>query len=179
MKRTDTVTCWVTYILLTTAMNLIWTGEISDTILMIWDLFEILNSTFSKFYNTSEYLAAEETIISFKQRVSFKQNTLKKNKRFTIQVCKLCDSTGYMYDMKIYWGKDRQSKAQRVTATNVRWQNWSGRHRNMATIAHAQFSYCPWIIWWIGQETDLLLQYCQTKPTPQWNVTAVMSEGNP
>jgi hypothetical protein len=29
-------------------------------------------------------------------------------------------------------GKDRQSKAQHVTATNVRWQNWWGRHMHVA-----------------------------------------------
>jgi hypothetical protein len=53
-------------------MNLIWTGEISDT-----NLFEILNSHISKFYNTSEYLAVEDKIVSFKRTVPFKQNTPK------------------------------------------------------------------------------------------------------
>jgi hypothetical protein len=65
-------------------------------------------------------MAVEETIVYFKRRVTFKQNTPKKPKSFTIQVCKLFDFTGYMYDMKVYWGKDRQSKAQSETATNVR-----------------------------------------------------------
>jgi flagellar hook assembly protein FlgD len=83
-------------------------------------MFENLNSTFSNFYNTSENLAVGETIVSFKRRVTFKQNTLKKNKSFTIQFRKLSDSTGYMYDVKVYLGKDLQKKAQRVTATNVR-----------------------------------------------------------
>jgi len=32
---------------------------------------------------------------------------------------KLCDSTGYMYDMKVYMGKDRQRTAQHVTATHA------------------------------------------------------------
>ena len=32
---------------------------------------------------------------------------------------KLCDSTGYTYDMKVYLGKDRQHTAQHVTATHA------------------------------------------------------------
>jgi hypothetical protein len=87
---------------------------------MIGDLFEIITGTFSNFYNTSENLAVGETIVSFKRRVTFKQNTLNQPKIFTIQVRKLSDSTGYVYDMKVYWGKVRQSKAQSVAATNVR-----------------------------------------------------------
>jgi hypothetical protein len=83
-------------------------------------MFEILKSTFTKFYNPSENLAVEEIIVSFKGRVTFKQNTQKKCKRFTIQVSKIFDSTGNMYEVKVYWRKDRQSKAERVTATNVR-----------------------------------------------------------
>jgi len=79
------------------------------------DLFEILSATFSKFYNPSENLAIDEVIVSFKGRVIFKQYVPKKHKRFGIKIFKLCDSTGYMYDMKVYLGKDRQH----VTATHV------------------------------------------------------------
>jgi hypothetical protein len=68
-----------------------------------------------------------------------------------------------MYDIKVYWGKDGQSKAQRVTATYVRWQNWSGRHRNMATNCTCTISFLPLNYLMSYQETDLLLRYCQTK----------------
>jgi len=43
----------------------------------------------------------------------------KKRKRFGIKIFKLCDSTGYTYDMKVYLGKDRQRTAQHVTATHA------------------------------------------------------------
>ena len=49
----------------------------------------------------------------------FKQYIPKKCKRFGIKFFKLCDTTGYMYDMKVYLGKDRQRTAQHVTATHV------------------------------------------------------------
>ena len=86
---------------------------------ILTDLFEILNATFSKFYNPSENLAVAEVIVSFKGRVIFKQYMPKKRKLFGIKIFKLCDSTGYTYDMKVYLGKDRQRTAQHVTATHA------------------------------------------------------------
>jgi len=79
---------------------------------------KILNSTFSKFYNPSENLAFE-AIVSFKGRAVFKQYMPKKHKRFDIKIFKLCDSTGYTYDMKLNLEKDRQRTAQHVTATHA------------------------------------------------------------
>jgi hypothetical protein len=90
-------------------------------ILRLWkrrNLFEIMNSTFSKFYNPSETLDVDE-FVSFKGRVIFKQYIPKKRKRFGIKIFKLCDSTGYTYSMKVYLGKDRKRTAQHVTATHA------------------------------------------------------------
>jgi len=90
-----------------------------DRLWKIRDLFEILNATFSKFYNPSDNLAIDKVIVSFKGRVIFKEYIPKKRKRFGIKMFKLCDLTGYTYDMKVYWGKDRQRMAQHVTSTHV------------------------------------------------------------
>ena len=95
------------------------TVENFDRLWKIQDLFEILNATFSKFYNPSENLAVDEVIVSFKGRVIFKQYMPIKRKRFGIKIFKLSDSTGYTYDMKVYTGKDRQHTAQHVTATHA------------------------------------------------------------
>jgi len=46
--------------------------------------------------------------VKFKGRVLFKQYIPKKGKHFGIKMFKLCDSTGYTYDMNVYFGKDRQ-----------------------------------------------------------------------
>ena len=43
----------------------------------------------------------------------------KTRKCFGIKIFKLCSLTGYMYDMKVYMGKDRQRTAQHVTATHA------------------------------------------------------------
>ena len=64
------------------------------------DLFEIMRTNFSKFYNPSEHLAVDEVIVKFKGRVVFKQYILKKRKCFGIKMFKLCVSTGYTYTVR-------------------------------------------------------------------------------
>jgi len=66
-----------------------------DRLWKIRDLFEIIGTNFSKFYNPSECLAVDEIILKLKGRVLFKQYIPKKRKRFGIKMLKLCDSTGY------------------------------------------------------------------------------------
>ena len=95
------------------------TDENFDRLWKIRDLSEILNATFSKFYNPSENLAIDEVTVSFKGRVIFKQYIPKKRKCFGIKIFKLCDLTGYTYNMKVYLGKDKQRTAQHTTATHV------------------------------------------------------------
>ena len=73
----------------------------------IRDLFEIIRTNFSKFYNPSKYLAVDKVIVKFKGRIVFKQNILKKRKSLGIKMFKLCDCTGYTYDINVYLGKDR------------------------------------------------------------------------
>jgi hypothetical protein len=64
-------------------------------------------------------LSIDEVIVKFKGRVLFKQYIPKKRKRFGIKMFKLCDSTGYTYDMNVYLGKDRQRAEQHLTATHA------------------------------------------------------------
>jgi len=82
-------------------------------------LFEIVRTNFSKFYNPSEHLSVDKVIVEFKGRLLFKQYIPKKCKRFSIKMFKLCDSSGYTYDMNVYLGKDRQRAAQHLTATHT------------------------------------------------------------
>jgi len=90
-----------------------------DRLWKIRDLFEIIRMNFSKFYNPSEYLAVDEVIVKFKGRIVFKQYVPKKHKCFGIKMFKLCDPTGYTYDMTAYLGKDRQRVAEHLTATHA------------------------------------------------------------
>jgi hypothetical protein len=51
-----------------------------DRLWKIRDLFEIIRTNFSKFYNPSEHLAVDEVIVKFKGRVLFKHYIPKKRK---------------------------------------------------------------------------------------------------
>ena len=96
------------------------TGQMK--IMRLWkirDLFEILNAIFSKFYNPSKNLVIGKVIVPFMGRVIFKHYLQKRCKCLSIKIFRLCDLIGYMYDMKVYLGKDRQHMAQNVTATHA------------------------------------------------------------
>jgi len=95
------------------------TDENFGSLWKIQELFEIPNATFPKFYNPSENLVIDEGTVPFKGRVIFQQYLPKKRKHFSIKLFKICDLTGYTYDMKVYLGNDRQHTAQDVTATHA------------------------------------------------------------
>ena len=90
-----------------------------DRLWKIQDLFEIVRKNFSKFYNPYEHLAVDEFIVKLKGMVVFKEYILKKCKCFAIKIIKLCDSTGYIYDMNVYLSKDRQREGQHLTAAHT------------------------------------------------------------
>jgi hypothetical protein len=73
--------------------------------------------TFSKVYNPSKHLVNDRVIVLFKGRVVFRQYVPNIHKHFGIKMYKLSVSTGYMYDVKVYLGKDKRCKAQAMTAT--------------------------------------------------------------
>jgi hypothetical protein len=79
----------------------------------------MLNDTYSKYYAPSEHLAVDEVMVLFKGRVIFKQYMPKKHKRVGIQIYKLCDMSGYTYDMDIYLGKDRTRATRDMIATHA------------------------------------------------------------
>jgi len=74
---------------------------------------------FSKFYSPSEHLAVDKVIVNFKGRVIFRQYIPSKHKRFGIKIYKLCDETGYTYDLTVYLGRYRQRTTQNLTATHA------------------------------------------------------------
>jgi len=65
------------------------TDDSHDRLRTVRDLFEIVRTNFSKFYNPSEYLASDEIIVTFKEWVIFKQYTPKTCKHFAIKKYKL------------------------------------------------------------------------------------------
>ena len=61
-------------------------------------------------------MAVDEVTVKFKGRIVFKQYIPKKRKRFSIKMFKLCDSTGYTYDMNVYLGKDKGWRTHNTVA---------------------------------------------------------------
>jgi hypothetical protein len=99
---------------------------------------------FSTFYNPSENLTIDEVIVSFKGRVVFKQYIPKKRKHFDTKIFKLCDLTGYTYDMKMYLGKDRQRTALDSNPCDSNRTDEEGR-KTWPQIIHGQFLFFPCI----------------------------------
>jgi len=112
--------CHILCVLHFTDHNMNGVDRTDDRLWNIRDLFEIIRTKFSKFYNPSEHFAVDEVILKLKVRVLFKQYIPKKKRiSFGIKMFNLCDATGYKYDMHFYLGKDRQSAAQHLTATHA------------------------------------------------------------
>jgi hypothetical protein len=94
-------------------------GEEYDRIWKLRTVFDKLNEAYAKFYNRSEPLAVDEVMVKFKVRVIFRPYILKKRKIFVIKIYKLCDESGYTYDMRVYLGTDSYSATYDMTATNA------------------------------------------------------------
>src|SRR5215510_9810950 len=75
--------------------------EECDRLWKIRTVFDKLKDSYAKFYNPSEHLAVDEIIVSFKGRVIIRQYFPKKRKRFGIKIYKVCDESGYTYDMRV------------------------------------------------------------------------------
>jgi hypothetical protein len=79
-------------------------------------LFDTLNVAYKKFYIPSKNLVVDEITVDFKGRVIFRQYISKK-RSFGIKIYKLCNKSGYTYDMRVYLSKDSRSATDDMTAT--------------------------------------------------------------
>jgi len=93
--------------------------ESFDRLWIMQKVLEILYNIFSKVYITSKDQAAEKFVFLFKGDAVFKQCISKKYKYFGIKIYKLCKSSGYTCNIKVYLRKDRQSLAQQLTAEHA------------------------------------------------------------
>jgi len=76
-----------------------------DRLWKMRDVFEILNGTFSKFYNPSKNLPFDEVIFSFKGRVIFSQYIRKKCKHFGIKISNFVTRLDKCMTWKYTWGR--------------------------------------------------------------------------
>jgi hypothetical protein len=94
-------------------------GKEYDRLWKIRTVFDTLNQAYPKFYNPSEHLAVDEVVVKFQGRVIFRQYIPKKRNHFGIKIYKLCDESGYTYNMKKYLGRDSRSATDDMTATHA------------------------------------------------------------
>jgi hypothetical protein len=90
-------------------------GEEYDRLWKLRTVFDTRNEAYAKFYNPSEHLAMDEVIVKLKGRVIKKKKIKKKRKCLGIKIYKLCDESGYTYDMTVY----SHSAIDNMTATHI------------------------------------------------------------
>ena len=94
-------------------------GEEYDRLWKLMTAFDTLNEAYTKFYKPSEHLAVDELIVKFQGRFIFKQYIPKKRKLFGIKIYKLCDESGYTYDMRVYLLRDSHTATDEMNATHT------------------------------------------------------------
>jgi len=64
-------------------------------------------------------VATDKVIVMLKGTVIFIQYIPRKQSCLGIKLYKLCDMSGYTYDMKVYLGNESECMAQQLTVTHV------------------------------------------------------------
>jgi len=77
-----------------------------------------LRTFFDKLNEASELIAVDDATVTFKGWVIFRQYIPKKRKCLGIKIYKLCDESGYTYDMRSTW-VDSLSTTDNMTATHA------------------------------------------------------------
>ncbi|XP_018401600.1 PREDICTED: piggyBac transposable element-derived protein 4-like [Cyphomyrmex costatus] len=86
----------------------------TDKLRKIRSVYELLVDNFKAVYRPGKDISIDESLIPWKGRLSFRQCNRNKRARFGIKAYKNCESkTGYVYDVNMYIGKDRENERAR------------------------------------------------------------------
>ncbi|XP_069815791.1 piggyBac transposable element-derived protein 4-like [Dendropsophus ebraccatus] len=78
-----------------------------DRLNKIRPVINILARNFSSLYTPKKEISVDESLVSFKGRVKFRQYLPNKRAQYGLKLYKLCESdTAYMYAFRVYEGKD-------------------------------------------------------------------------
>jgi len=92
----------------------------------------------------------DEVIVKFKGRFILRQYIPKKRKHFGIKIYKLCDESEYMYDMRVYLGRDSHSASDDMTATHATVRHLTSRVEGLGHKIFWTISFHPqdfWMAW--------------------------------
>lgn len=87
----------------------------------LWKLRKVFNSfnkAYAKFCNSSSHFVVGKVIVKYDGMIIFGQYIPRKRKHFGIKIYKLCDISGYIYDIRMYLGKDIGATTCDMTATH-------------------------------------------------------------
>jgi hypothetical protein len=64
-------------------------------------------------------LAIDKAVVPFKASIIVKRCIPNKHKRYGIELYRLCNSTGHIYNMEVCWMEDQQIMAEHFAATHA------------------------------------------------------------
>jgi hypothetical protein len=100
---------------------------------MLRHIFDLMNNEYLKYYAPSEHLVGDEVTVCFSGNIILKQH-----EGLAIKMYKLCDISGYTYDVDIYLGKD--SNTCKCTVIDKKKGGGWGMDKDISYIQTALFS---------------------------------------
>ncbi|KAG8236241.1 hypothetical protein J437_LFUL010994 [Ladona fulva] len=88
----------------------------NDRLHKIQPLLDKIVIKFLKMYNPGKNICIDESLVPFQGRLIMKQYIPQKRHKYGVKLYKLCFDKGYMWNMKNYAGKDRDSGRSAPTA---------------------------------------------------------------
>ncbi|KAI4482020.1 hypothetical protein M0804_009039 [Polistes exclamans] len=80
-------------------------------------IIDILETNYTKYYNPTEDICIDESLIPFRGRIVFRQYLKQKRHKYGIKIFKLCCGSGYTYAFRVYTGKTLEK--EKTTPTNI------------------------------------------------------------
>lgn len=89
----------------------------SNRLFKIQPIIDTLETNFRKYYNPTEDICIDESLIPFRGRIIFRQYLKQKRHKYGIKIFKLCCGSGYTYALRVYTGKSLEK--ENTTPTNI------------------------------------------------------------
>ncbi|XP_046398660.1 piggyBac transposable element-derived protein 3-like [Ischnura elegans] len=87
-----------------------------DRLHKIQPLLDKIICNYQELYTPGEILCVDESIIPFQGRLALKQYIPQKRHKYGVKIFKLCSGKGYVWNMKIYAGRERDARRSVPTA---------------------------------------------------------------
>lgn len=89
----------------------------SNRLFKIQSLVDTLETNFKKYYNPTEDICIDKSLVPFRGRIIFRQYLKQKRHKYGIKIFKLCCGSGYTYAFRVYTGKSLET--ENTTPTKI------------------------------------------------------------